>query len=144
MSGLRNTSSFNPVNKEKVFAEYEKKLDQAVSDYSDRYAIVLKNHEQKMAEKERQKAFKISEFDTYPPSGKLIDVGLFSSYQTHKEDGKVRLENGDYGVYNIIYTPSGEFDCYRLHYSTVGLSSRDYKSFDEMVYDLSIASLNSK
>ena len=145
MSGLRSDTSFNPVNKEKVFAEYENSLDQAVKYYSERYTRLDNNRRQEKAERRRQGAFKISDYDTYPPSGELIDIGFFSSYKTHEKDGRVTLESGEYAIYNIVYEPSGEFHCYRLSYASVKtLSGQDYKSFDEMVYALSVASLESE
>ena len=128
----------------KVFADYEDRLNQEVKYYAGIYSSIAEKRRQEKAEKEIQKAFEISEFGTYDPSGKLVDVAMFSSYKTHSKDGKVTLRNNAYAVYNIVYTPSGEIDCYRLLYSSVGLSNKDYKSYNAMVNDVSNASLNSK
>lgn len=144
MEGLRNNSGFNSAYKEKVFADYEDRLNQEVKYYAGIYSSIAEKRRQEKAEKEIQKAFEISEFGTYDPSGELVDLGFFSSYKTHSKDGKVTLRNNAYAVYNIVYTPSGEIDCYRLLYSSVGLSNKDYKSFNAMVNDVSNASLNSK
>lgn len=144
MADLRSNPDFNPVNIEKVFAEYDDRLERAIKSYAEVYAIALERHQQEMAEKEIKKAFEIDQYSTYDPSGKLYEIGLFSSYKTYEKDGKVTLRNGEYAVYNIVYTPSGELECYRLHYSTVGLSSMDFKSYNAMVNELSKASLKSK
>ena len=144
MEGLRNNSGFNSAYKEKVFADYEDRLNQEVKYYAGIYSSIAEKRRLEKAEKEIQKAFEISEFGTYDPSGELVDLGFFSSYKTHSKDGKVTLRNNAYAVYNIVYTPSGEIDCYRLLYSSVGLSNKDYKSYNAMVNDISKASLNSK
>ena len=146
MAGLRRNPDFNPSNMEKVFAEYGQILDQAVRDYAEIYALAVERHNREKAAEAVEKAYEIDEYRSSSPSGKQVDIGLFSSYTRYENDGQVYLRNGAYLYYNIVHDPSGHFFCYRVSFSNPEWpsSEKDFQSFNAMVRILSETSLKSR
>lgn len=110
-------------------------LDSNISRFREKYYSKREKAASKRADNEKQLSQEIDWSSHKEPSGRLVDAGgIFSSYKQYENDGRIYTKSGrDYCIYNIIFTPNKEVDCYRITYSTKNVDKKDFKSLGELV-----------
>ena len=114
----------------KKYADFEKKVVSDYDEYSRKFDKIAQQH----MESEEKLSHEINWDNAMEPSGKLVNMSMFSSYKTYEKDGRIYTKSGrDYCTYNIIYDPQNRVDCYRILYSSKQVDKKDFKSLGELV-----------